>query len=262
MAETEEEFPPIKLVAVGDGAIGKTCLLISYTKNEFPKEYVPTVFENITKEATVEINGETKTVSLDLWDTAGQEEFDRIRPLSYRETDVFLLCFSVVGPASFENLNTKWVPEIRHHNKTGMILLVGLKSDLRNDPQEVSKLKQRGKEPVSTEQIELYKKQVEAIAYVECSALTKENVNLKYILKILTIFFKNSKLFFRAPFFFYKKKLCFVLLLLDDCINRAFLNPSSQQATAATKEAASGGCVCNLDIYTYTYTYIYLCILF
>ena len=53
--------------------------------------------------------------SLGLFDTAGQEDYDRLRPLSYPETDVFLVCFSVVSPSSFENVKEKWYPEIKHH---------------------------------------------------------------------------------------------------------------------------------------------------
>ncbi|VDP22878.1 unnamed protein product [Onchocerca flexuosa] len=87
----------IKCVVVGDGAVGKTCLLISYTTNKFPSEYVPTV--------TVMIGGEPYT--LGLFDTAGQEDYDRLRPLSYPQTDVFLVCFSVVAPSSFENVKEK-----------------------------------------------------------------------------------------------------------------------------------------------------------
>lgn len=48
-----------------------------------------------------------KTISLGLWDTAGQEDYDRLRPLSYPQTDVFLICFSLVSPPSFENVRTK-----------------------------------------------------------------------------------------------------------------------------------------------------------
>lgn len=81
-----------KITTVGDGMVGKTCLLITYATNEFPDEYVPTVFDNHTCQITDE-DDETYTVTL--WDTAGQEDYDRLRPLSYPQTDVFLICFSV-----------------------------------------------------------------------------------------------------------------------------------------------------------------------
>jgi len=98
----------IKCVVVGDGAVGKTCLLNTYARNTFPETYEPTVFDNYT--VTVDIAGEPYT--LGLFDTAGQEDYDAIRPLSYAHTDVFLICFSVVSPSSLENVVEKWVPEI------------------------------------------------------------------------------------------------------------------------------------------------------
>ncbi|XP_034172320.1 cdc42 homolog isoform X2 [Osmia lignaria lignaria] len=159
----------IKCVVVGDGAVGKTCLLISYTTNKFPSEYVPTVFDNYA--VTVMIGGEPYT--LGLFDTAGQEDYDRLRPLSYPQTDVFLVCFSVVSPSSFENVKEKWVPEITHHCQKTPFLLVGTQIDLRDDAATIEKLAKNKQKPISAEQGEKLAKELKAVKYVECSALTQ-----------------------------------------------------------------------------------------
>lgn len=120
---------PLKIVVVGDGTVGKTCLLISYTTGSFPDgEYVPTVFDNFA--GTITCDG--VQVNLTLWDTAGQEDYERLRPLSYPGTDVFLLCFSVDNRPSFNNIATKWQPEVRHHCPKSPYILVATKTDLRN----------------------------------------------------------------------------------------------------------------------------------
>ena len=89
-----------KLVIVGDGACGKTCLLIVFSKDQFPEVYVPTVFENYV--ADIEVDN--KQVELALWDTEGKEDFDELRPLSYPDTDVILMCFSIDSPDSLEKI--------------------------------------------------------------------------------------------------------------------------------------------------------------
>ena len=93
----------IKCVVVSDGAVGKTSLLITYTTNQFPLEYVPTVFDDYT--STAMMGG--KPYNLKLCETAGQEDYERLRPLSYPQTDVFLVCYSVVSPSSYENVKEK-----------------------------------------------------------------------------------------------------------------------------------------------------------
>lgn len=161
-----------KLVIVGDGACGKTCLLIVFSKDQFPEVYVPTVFENYV--ADIEVDG--KQVELALWDTAGQEDYDRLRPLSYPDTEVILMCFSIDNPDSLENIREKWTPEVRHFCPKVPIILVGNKKDLRNDAQTIRELAKTKQEPVRWEQGDAMAKAIGADAYVECSARTKEGV--------------------------------------------------------------------------------------
>jgi len=161
-----------KLVIVGDGACGKTCLLIVFSKDEFPEVYVPTVFENYV--ADIEVD--QKQVELALWDTAGQEDYDRLRPLSYPDTDVILMCFSIDQPDSLENIPEKWVPEVKHFCPNVPIVLVGNKKDLRNDDYTIRDLARNKQNPVSYSEGEQMASRIGAKAYLECSALTKDGV--------------------------------------------------------------------------------------
>lgn len=158
----------VKCVVVGDGAVGKTCLLISYSTNTFPSEYTPTVFDNY--EVTVMVDN--TPISLQLWDTAGQEDYTRLRPLSYPGTDIFLVCFSLVSNVSLENVKTTWLPEIKEHCPDTPYILVGLKSDLRDGfSQNAAEYKSKGWEPIPSSKGEEMKNEIGAKCYIECSAL-------------------------------------------------------------------------------------------
>jgi Ras-related C3 botulinum toxin substrate 1 len=162
----------IKCVVVGDGAVGKTCLLISYSTNQFPSSYTPTVFDNYT--ANVMVDG--KPINLNLWDTAGQEDYDGLRPLSYPQTDVFLVCFSIISQHSFENVKSKWYPEIQHHAPGVPLILVGTKSDLRDDESVIKQLAAKGQRMVTQEEALARCKDLNGRLYMECSALTQEGL--------------------------------------------------------------------------------------
>src|SRR3990167_1415483 len=79
-----------KLVCVGDGATGKTSLLISFVHNNFAMDYIPTCLDHT--EVTVFKDGTEHRLAL--WDSAGEEDYDRLRPLSYPQTDIFIITFS------------------------------------------------------------------------------------------------------------------------------------------------------------------------
>ncbi|BFZ54370.1 GTP-binding protein Rho1 [Savitreella phatthalungensis] len=161
-----------KLVIVGDGACGKTCLLIVFSKGTFPEVYVPTVFENYV--ADVEVDG--KHVELALWDTAGQEDYDRLRPLSYPDSHVILICFSIDSPDSLDNVQEKWISEVMHFCSALPIILVGTKRDLRYDHKVIEELRKTNQAPVTTEEAEAVAKKIGAVRYLECSAKTNEGV--------------------------------------------------------------------------------------
>ena len=162
----------IKCVVVGDGEVGKTGLLITFTTNSFPDTYIPTVFDNYS--STIMLN--EKAVEVGLWDTAGQEDYARLRTLSYPGTDIFLVCFSLVHPTSLENVRDKWTPELSHHAPGVPKLLVGTKMDLREDKRTVEKLKESHQKPVTKDQGQAMAKHIRATKYLECSAFTQDGL--------------------------------------------------------------------------------------
>merc|ERR1712083_279057 len=99
-AMSEKNPIPLKCVIVGDGAVGKTCLVQWYTEKTFPQDYIPTVFDNKLLNMTVD----DVHVSLELFDTAGQEDYKSLRLMSYPRTNIFVICYAVNNKTSLTNV--------------------------------------------------------------------------------------------------------------------------------------------------------------
>ena len=195
----------MKCVTIGDGAVGKTSLLISYASNQFPEDYVPTVFDNYN----ANVMYKERTISIGLWDTAGQEgkifivffifkkfffkDYDRLRPLSYPDTDVFIVCYSVVNTSSYLNIKSKWVPEIRHHCPETPIILIATKLDLRDDEDCLKRLKEKDQTPITYDLGLKLQKEIGAVGFIECSALTQKGMKEAFNLAIESVFNPNQK---------------------------------------------------------------------
>ncbi|XP_029484092.1 rho-related GTP-binding protein RhoF-like isoform X1 [Oncorhynchus nerka] len=162
----------LKIVIVGDGGCGKTSLLMVYAKGDFPEKYAPSVFEKYV--TTVTYGG--KEIRLNLYDTAGQDDYDRLRPLSYQNANLVLVCYDVTNPTSFENVLIKWYPEVNHFCRDVPVILIGCKTDLRKDKERTRRLKAMDQAPITYTQGEETRRHMSAELYLECSAKYRENV--------------------------------------------------------------------------------------
>jgi small GTP-binding protein len=199
-----------KLVVVGDGMCGKTSLLYAFMYKEFDPSHTPTIFDTYAADIQVDekkVSGYIiifqkhhstslmrvitllwhyfytfrglyffLQVTLALFDTAGQEGFERLRALSYSDTNIVLICFCVNHPASLLNVIYKWVPEIRHFCGQCPVILVACKIDLRTDSQTIAQLKREGEKPATYDMGKQIATQMKVDAYMECSAKTCEGV--------------------------------------------------------------------------------------
>ncbi|PAA53648.1 hypothetical protein BOX15_Mlig011074g1 [Macrostomum lignano] len=159
-----------KCVVVGDACVGKTCMVMRITGRELDEKYIPTIVENA--EYRFQHRGETRI--LNIWDTAGQEDYRNLRTKSYSSVDVFLLCFSLVDRDSFENLSSVWLPELRSYEKDAIVLLVGTKHDLCREDGSRSAAVSRAK-------IDELCGSHGSLKYVECSAL--KNYGIKEVVE-------------------------------------------------------------------------------
>ncbi|KAJ5076520.1 hypothetical protein M0811_06100 [Anaeramoeba ignava] len=179
---------PLKILNAGDGATGKTSLYMTIIDKKFPDIYIPTVFDNYRGD----FNISGKNITLEFWDPTGGEDFDRLRPLSYPETDVFLLIFSIASPISYENILKKWVPEIKQYLPNAKRILIGTKSDLRFDKETQEKLKSKNQDFITHEQGIVLAKEIGASKYIEISSLRQKG--LETVLKeIAHIFYEDVK---------------------------------------------------------------------
>ncbi|KAJ1962914.1 GTP-binding protein Rho1 [Dipsacomyces acuminosporus] len=163
-----------KIVLIGDGATGKTCLLYTFRQGQFPpgNQYIPTVFDT----CIVDMDVRGHNAELALWDTAGQEEFDRLRMMCYPGVHVILICFSVDYPDSLDNVYDKWYAEASKQARNVPVILVALKTDLRSDPSTIEHLTRFGQSPVTYAEGQAMAKKINAVRYVECSAIRNLNV--------------------------------------------------------------------------------------
>ncbi|KAI7860458.1 small GTPase-binding protein, partial [Circinella umbellata] len=150
----------------------KTSLLVVYQNGAFPERYVPTVFENYI----ANVHLDNRVVELALWDTAGQEDYDRLRPLSYPETNVILICFAIDQPTSFKNVQDRWLPEVTHFCENVPKLLVGTKIDLRENKARIAHLNALGQRLITSEEGDRLAKEISA-RYYECSAMRNQYVS-------------------------------------------------------------------------------------
>ena len=145
-------------------------------------------------------------MELELWDTAGQEDFDRLRPLSYPDTDVLLLCFSIVSPDSLTNIYEKWAPEVKHFCHEVPIILVGTKRDLRNDPKVIDSLGQMKQKPISFIEGCNAAEDIGAYGYCECSSRHNEG-----ILQVFEMAIEATMKTKKAPKLDQRQSVCSVL---------------------------------------------------
>jgi Ras-related C3 botulinum toxin substrate 1 len=178
------EMRPIKIICVGDSAVGRTSMLVTHSSGVFPLNGVPSRVNSMTNILDQQPQVITTYEIVDKIDDM-QVEYScydiprvtkEIRLVLYPETDVFLLCFAVISPSSFGNIVRKWVKPLRRYAPHAVVILVGLKTDLRSNKRVMEQLLEKKMAPVTKTQGEALAARMRMAAYVECSALTGEGL--------------------------------------------------------------------------------------
>lgn len=204
MAEDVNSPKKIKVTAIGDSGVGKTCMLMTYATKSFPdSETAPQLYENSTLKAgrsnsfevPVSLQFQGVTYQLGLTDTIGGDEYRQFRGIFAAGTDVFVVCFSVTEPETLENVKQSWLSEMKLLSPKASFVLVGTKTDLREDCGTTSRLKEKNSKPVSIQDGIKSAKSLGAKTYVECSALNM--IGLKEVFETVVLV-ATSKTFARS----------------------------------------------------------------
>jgi len=151
-----------KLVVVGGGGVGKSCLTIQLIQSHFVDEYDPTIEDSYRKQCVID----EEVALLDVLDTAGQEEYSAMREQYMRTGEGFLLVYSITSRQSFEEIVTFQQQILRVKDKDYFpIIVVGNKCDLESERQ------------VSTEEGAALARSFGGCKFIETSARTRVNVD-------------------------------------------------------------------------------------
>eukprot|EP00026_Physarum_polycephalum_P016791 Phypoly_transcript_17792.p1 GENE.Phypoly_transcript_17792~~Phypoly_transcript_17792.p1 ORF type:complete len:213 (+),score=26.77 Phypoly_transcript_17792:91-729(+) len=167
----EDDPSHIKILVMGDGAVGKTSFCIAAVTGAFPQEYIPTIFDN----TLAKIVGTDKTAFLSLYDTVGRGDYFKLRRLTYPNAKVILMCYSVISPASFENIGREYKEEFKLMPGVPVIL-VGTKGDLRTDKEMIERLAEKRLSMITEKQAQDLADSFGFVCSMECSALKNTGV--------------------------------------------------------------------------------------
>lgn len=187
-----DAVPKLKLMVVGDAKVGKTAMLMAHANKSFPQAevilgmLVPSSHAWVSRRHQIPRVSDTVTAGpvlvddqqymLEVWDSAGADDYDNIRYMSYPQSSVFIVCFDINDPISFESVHSRWMREVRHPRVHADIpvpyILCGLKPSLREDSSRLEELAAKKMKPVTKEHGESMCAQIGAKLYMEVDALT------------------------------------------------------------------------------------------
>jgi small GTP-binding protein len=127
MAE-ENELPSIKITLIGNPGVGKTCIISKYLDNVFEENSSSTIGANYTEKV---IKKNNKEYQLDIWDTAGQEQFQSLGKHFYKDSYIVCLVYDITSQESLDSLKEIWYPNLlKYGEKYTVLAVVANKSDL------------------------------------------------------------------------------------------------------------------------------------